>query len=528
MTKKSVNKSNGYSSRRFFSFPKNGTIPASMAITTPTYGSARVCWSPILKKYFYVDNVSGGKVYSQSPDGMKTPVFSFAGFYASIHWSKTLQMLVLMTTTHIYTSTNGTDWISRTVPASYAPSYLMSTFVDASTYLLVFGGESSPGSTGYMYKTTDGITWERSESGTGTSANVVAGAIGDTVGYSNNAGDASTIRYTTNGTTYTTATGTDAAGSARSFWPPTSLRPVFLYSASGISIWGSIDGITYTNYSIGSQVTQNGTYGAYFGGMLKAEYGGPGDLTFEYLTKSATSPSFVGYVSGSGAYPDETFVSVEGEYATYTNRTKAHRVGTWLDIGEHEVWLIGGGAPNASASVGGTAGCMVIHRLTVTEKWRYCVYVYLGAAAIVDTLTGEFLAYASMLTSTSTSAQVNTAGFGSEFYPGLGAAYGNNGAACGPSNGSPGFLNLGSGYGCMTSATTTATTPPDWWTPWDFAGNPSGTGYPGTAGGTAATIGFMGASTATTVIGSFGSGGCNTSSALATVGGEPLAILYSR
>jgi hypothetical protein len=481
----------------------------------------------VLKKYFFADWTSTGKVYSQAPDGQKVLVFTATGTPLGIHWSKTLQRLVLMTNTNIYTSVDGTDWTSRTVPTSYAPSNYMSTFVDASTYLLVFGIESS---TGYMYKTTDGITWERSASGTGGSTSVVAGAIGDTVGYYEGVvSSTNTVRYTSNGTTYATATGSGASGGIRNFWPPTSIRSVFTYLNSSNSVFSSIDGVTYTDISLTNQGTPSAGYPSWFGGIFRAS----NSVAWigEWLSKSATTPAMVGGVSGYGTYPNETFVSIEGEYATYTNRTKAHRVGTWLDIGEHEVWLIGGGAPNASASVGGTAGCMVIHRLTVTEKWRYCVYVYLGAAAIVDTLTGQFLAYASMLTSTSTSAQVNTAGFGSEVYYGLGSG-GSWGVACGPSNGGPAFLALGpssSSKGCMTNSTTTATTPPDWWCPWDFAGNPSGTGYPGTSSSSSVTlIGFMGANSAADGTGSFGSGGCNTSTALSQVGGEPLAIIYSR
>jgi hypothetical protein len=334
-----------------------------------------------------------------------------------------------MTSTHIYTSTNGADWTSRTVPASYAPTNLMSTFVDASTYLLVFGRE---GSTGYMYKTTDGITWTRSASGTGNSPVVVAGAIGDTVGYSNKAGSGSdTIRYTSNGTTYATATGTGADGSIDTFWPPTPIRPVFMYLYRDNSeLHQSEDGITYSNISQSGVSTGADGYPAWFGGVIRNYH--TTATVFEYLSMGATNKGLIGALSGYGTYPAETFVSIEGEYATYANRTKAHRVGTWLDIGEHEVWLIGGGAPNANTSVGGTAGFMTIHRFTVTEKFRYCVYVYLGAAAIVDTQTGTFLAYASMLTSTSTSAQTNWAGFGSEVYPGLGSG-GSWGAACGPS-----------------------------------------------------------------------------------------------
>jgi hypothetical protein len=522
--KKSVNKSNGYSSRKFFSFPKNGTIPASFTLPTPTNTAPTVCWSPVLKKYFFADTASSGKVYSQAPDGQKVLVHTYAGNWGSIHWSKTLQMLVLMTSTHIYTSTDGTVWTSQTIPASYAPDWSMSTFVDATSYLLAFGKE---GSTGYMYKTTDGITWLRSASGTGGSTSVVAGAIGDTVGYSNNAsGGSDTISYTSNGTSYSTVTG---FGSSINFWPPTPIRPEFWFGTAGSATYRSVDGITYAYAGMDPQSSVGGSYyPAHFGGVMR--YGYSTAFIGEYLSKSATTPAFVGKVSGYGTYPAETFVSIEGEYATYTNRTKAHKIGRWLGIGQFEVWLIGGGAPNANTSVGGTAGCMVIHRLTVTEKWRYCVYVYLGAAAIVDTLTGEFLAYASMLTSTSTSAQVNIAGFGSEVYPGLGSG-GSWGAACGPSNGGPAFMSLSptsSSKGCMTLATTTATTPPDWWCPMDFAGNPSGTGYPGTAGDTLATIGFMGGPTATTVTGSFGSGGCNTSAALTTVGADPIAIIYSR
>jgi hypothetical protein len=399
----------------------------------------------------------------------------------------------------------------------------MSSFVDASTYLLVFGTEAV--NTGYMYKTTDGITWLRSASGTGSSTSVVAGAIGDTVGYSNNAGASSVIRYTSNGTTYSTASG-GTPTSGYNFWPPTPVRPYFWYTTNS-DVLSSSDGMSYSSLGFSGTGGVGAMNPAWFGGLMRS--GNSAARVCEYFSKSASVPGFIGSTAGYGTYGDETFVSIEGEYATYTNRTKAHRIGTWLDIGEHEVWLIGGGAPNASASVGGTAGCMVIHRLTVTEKWRYCVYVYLGASAIVDTLTGEFLAYASMLTSTSTSAQVNTAGFGSEVYPGLGASS-NRGAAIGPSNGNPAFMGSGASYdfGCMTSATTTATTPPDWWTLWDMAGNPSGTGYPGTAGTTAATIGFIGGTSGSGVEGSFGSGGMNTSTALASVGGNPLAIIYSR
>lgn len=524
MVKKEIVKSNNYSSRRFHTgLPKNGTIPASFTMPTPTSTTSFVCWSPVLKKYFFA-SASGGYIYSQAPDGQKTFVFdSGAAGCLGIHWSKTLNMLVLIKSSAIYTSTDGTNWTSRTLPAGYDQGGYISTFVDAATYLLVFG---TNGATGYMYKTTDGITWVRSASGTGSSTSVVAGAIGDTVGYSGNAGSGTdTIRYTTNGTTYATA---NSETSADGFFPPTSLRNNFFYFA-GTSYYQSVDGINYTSVTC---TQQGGSVSpglpAQFGSVMRGSYN-PAHIC-EYLCLSITSFGFVGGISGWGLYPAETFVSIEGEYATYNNRTKAHRVGTWLDIGDHEVWLIGGGAPNANTTVGGTAGCMVIHRLTVTEKWRYCVYVYLGAAAIVDVQTGTFVAYASMLTSTSTSAQVNIAGFGSEVYPGLGSG-GVWGAACGPSNGGPAFMSLSptnSSKGVLTMATTSATTPPDWWCLWDLSGNPSGTGYPGTAGDTLAAIGFCGGPTATTVTGSFGSGGCNSSTALATVGGEALAIIYQR
>jgi hypothetical protein len=522
MSRKQTNKSNGYSKRKFFSFPKNGTIPASFTVPTSTDTNPFICWSPTLKKYYFADSASSGKIYSQSPDGNKTLIHTCSGTVYGIHWSKTLSLLVAMTSTHIYTSANGTAWISQTVPASYAPSDSMSTFVDATSYLLVFGIETS---TGYMYKTTNGIDWVRSASGTGSSTTVVAGSIGNTVGYSENTGSGSdTASYTTDGTTYSTAAG-GPASSVDWFFPPTPIRPEFwLGYAANNPYQSSVDGITYVVKDAAPVNAGGLTAGnpAWFGGVMRAY--STSAAMMEFMSNSATSPNGI---SSTGTYPAETLVSIEGEYATYTNRTKAHRVGTWLDIGDHEVWLIGGGAPNANTSVGGTAGCMVIHRLSVNEKWRYCVYVYLGAAAIVDVQTGEFLAYASMLTSSSTSAQVNTAGFGSETYPGLGSA-GSWGAACGPSNGSAAFLGPNTAaLGSMSTATTAATTPPDFWTPFDFAGNPSGTAYPGTGGNTLAKIGFMGSSTGTTVIGSFGSGGCNTSTALATVGGEPLAIIYS-
>lgn len=524
-TKKEVNKSNGYSSRKFWTgLPKNGTIPESFTMPTPTDSDAIVAWSPTLKKYFFADTASAGKVYSQSPEGQKILVHTCSGTVYGCHWSKTLSMLVVMTSTHIYTSANGVDFTSRTVPASYAPDANMSTFVDASTYLLVFGKESS---TGYMYKTTDGITWVRSASGTGSSTRVVAGAIGDTVGYSNGSADTSeTVRYTTNGTTYASATLT-SNGSVYVFYPPTPIRP-FFWAGTNNQTYSSSNGITYTSNSMPLSNAELQAFPKWFGGIM-ANTGSAAAALGEYMSKSAASPSFVIGGSSAGVYAQETFVSIEGEYATYTNRTKAHKVGTWLDIGDHEVWLIGGGAPNANTSVGGTAGFLTIHRLTVTEKWRYCVYVYLGAAAIVDTQTGQFLAYASMLTSTSTSAQTNWAGFGSEVYPGLGAGT-STGAACGPSNGGGAFMSAdpASMHVLLPGNTEiTSKTPPDWWTPWDWAGNRTGTGYPGTVGSSAAQVGLLGACM---VAGSpsFGAGGSNTSTALTQVGGEALCIIYSR
>jgi hypothetical protein len=192
--------------------------------------------------------------------------------------------------------------------------------------------------------------------------------------------------------------------------------------------------------------------------------------------------------------------------------------------------LIGGGGQNPTIGLGGCAGAMVRHKFTVTEKYRWIAYNVAGATAIVDVggsnglQLDSFLAYASFSSYNSTPGP-NQACFGDECYYGM-PAIGSAGAACGPSGGGSAYRAIGSNSGCGTTASTTATTPNDWWDPEDWVGNPSGTGYPGTSGNSTSTIGLLGGSTSNGIFGSFGSGGTRAGAAFAQNGGDPLIIIY--
>jgi hypothetical protein len=259
---------------------------------------------------------------------------------------------------------------------------------------------------------------------------------------------------------------------------------------------------------------------------------------FDFLNMVQANKAFSDIMGSPGVYPalsGTAMATTQGEFLSQNvsgSGWNPRPVGTWLEPGDHMCILIGGGGQNVSTTVGGCAGAMVRHKFTVTEKFRWIAYNIAGAAAIVDVGGSDglqldsFLAYASFAAYSSQPGP-NQACFGDEVYYGMPALQA-GGAATGPSGGYPAYHGLSStALGCATTMTTTATTPNDWWDPEDFVGNPSGTGYPGTSGATAATIGLLGGSTGTTVIGSFGSGGCNTSAAFTTKGGEPLIIIYS-
>jgi hypothetical protein len=98
-------------------------------------------WCPVTKRY-YSGDLSGNsaKVYSRTPGGLWTLVHTGSGSGVGLFWSRRLGMLVYFTSTHIYTSVDGVAWVSRTVPASYAP-VSMSCFCDASTYSVFVGAE---------------------------------------------------------------------------------------------------------------------------------------------------------------------------------------------------------------------------------------------------------------------------------------------------------------------------------------------------------------------------------------------------
>jgi hypothetical protein len=188
----------------------------------------------------------------------------------------------------------------------------------------------------------------------------------------------------------------------------------------------------------------------------------------------------------------------------------------------------GAGGQNVSTAIGGTAGVLTIHRLAVLESYRYLVVNVMGVCAVMDIGGSDglqpdaFLAYASFA-SYNTSGFTNYAGFGTQWYPGNPA--GSYGCAPGPSIG-PGFLSSRQQqFGAGSEITTTSQVHPIWWCPWDVAGNPAGTSFPGTSSTTAAPGLFAGSSYSTAVPG-WGGGAWDSSTAFATRGGSSAAIIY--
>jgi hypothetical protein len=437
-------------------------------------------------------------------------------------------MLVYFTTTHIYTSDDGTTWVSRTVPASYAPTG-MSCFCDANTYTSFFASESGNGK---IYTTSDGLSWLRNS----TTANILIDRCGvvtssDTVVCSKENATGYLI-YTTNGTSFTNIV---ANAAMYGYFPPTPLRQEHWYISS-TTAYRSTNGVNFSDASVGKRA---GSFVAYnsmvFGGVMCNDI--TSAMTGTDFLNSSQSTSRFSEVGGA-IYPgvaSGAMISTQGEFLSqniYNFGWNPRPVGTWLEPGDHMCILVGGGGQNVSTSVGGCAGAMVRHKFTVTEKHRWIAYNIAGATAIVDVGGSDglqidsFLAYASF-SAYNAQPGPNQACFGDEVYYGMPALQ-PGGAACGPSGGYTAYRGLStSDRGCATTATTSATTPNDWWDPEDWVGNPSGTGYPGTAGVSETTIGMLGASYGSGTFGSFGSGGCNTSTAFAQKGGSPLIIIYS-
>jgi hypothetical protein len=301
----------------------------------------------------------------------------------------------------------------------------------------------------------------------------------------------------------------------------------------------STDGVSFSDASrpirTGSFTTNQSFV---FGGVMVSSVNTSTPNAMDFLNYAQSTTRFSDVMVSNGLYPalsGSVMASVQGEFLSQNTSSTGWNprpVGAWLEPGDTMCLLVGGGGQNVSTTVGGCAGAMVRHKFTVTEKHRWIAYNIAGATAIVDVggsdglQADNFLAYASF-SSYNAQPGPNQAGFGDEVYYGMPALQA-GGAATGPSGGYPAYRGLTStALGCGTAATTTATTPNDWWAPEDWVGNPSGTGYPGTSGNSAATIGLLGASTGSGVFGSFGSGGCNTSTSFAQRGGEPLIIIYS-
>jgi hypothetical protein len=444
-------------------------------------------------------------------------------------------MLVYFTTTHIYTSVNGTTWVSRTVPVGYTSPEL-TCFCDANTYTVFFSQEDSNNS--YAYKTTDGITWTKSSSSTNSVKVHRCGCItgSDTVvfGYENSS--AGMLFYTNNGTNFINFVG----GAMYGYFPPTPLRQEHWYINS-TTAFRSTDGVTFSD---ASRPIRTGTFTAgqsfVFGGVMISSADTSTPNASEFLNYAQSMMRFSDVMVSNGVYPSLSGVamaSTQGEFLSQNTSSTGWNprpVGTWLEPGDHLAILVGGGGQNVSTTVGGCAGTMVRHRFTVTEKHRWIAYNIAGATAIVDVggsdglQADNFLAYASF-SAYGSQPGPNQACFGDEVYYGMPALQA-GGAACGPSGGYPAYRGLSStALGCGTAATTTATTPNDWWDPEDWIGNASGKGYPGTAGSDTSQIGLLGAwANSGSGFGSFGSGGCNTSTAFGQRGGEPLIIIYAR
>jgi hypothetical protein len=529
--------SNGYSKRRFFMGCYSQSTSAFGNLSPASGVQGPIIWCPVTKKYYCGDiSNTNSKVYSRTPGGLWTLVHTGSGNGVGLFWSRRLGMLVYFTSTHIYTSVDGTTWVSRTVPAGYAPTG-MSCFCDASTYSIFFASEAS---TTQAYKSTDGIVWARS---------ILAGSINfadrcgclngsDTVVVANEDSSNGYLFYTTNGTSFTSIV---SATAMYGYFPPTPLRQEHWYIDS-TTAYRSTDGVSFSNASRGIRTGSfTGLRSLAFGGVMIDTAGSSTVNAVDFLNTSQSMTRFSDVMAGNtyANLPTNSQATTQGEFLSSNNASFGwvpRPVGTWLEPGDTMCILIGGGGQNVSTTVGGCAGAMVRHKFTVTEKYRWIAYNIAGATAIVDVGGSDglqqdnFLAYASF-SAYNAQPGPNQACFGDEVYYGMPALGGNNagyGAACGPSGGSPAYRGLSStSLGCGTTATTTATTPNDWWDPEDWVGNPSGTGYPGTAGSSAATIGLLGASTGGGVFGSYGSGGCNTSSAFSQRGGEALAIIYS-
>jgi hypothetical protein len=409
----------------------------------------------------------------------------------------------------------------------------MSCFCDANTYTVFTSNQTSDGRP-YILKTVDGTSWTRTIL---VDDNAIFSRIGcisgsDTVVFAKEHSSAGYLRYTTNGTTFTSIVNNSIM---YGYFPPTPLRQEHWYIAS-TTAYRSTDGVSFSGASCS---IRTGGFGAgsslAFGGVMASDVADK-LRSFDFLNYAQSTKVFSDVALEM--YPslsDAAMATVQGEFLSQNTASTGWNprpVGTWLEPGDTMCLLVGGGGQNVSTTVGGCAGAMVRHKFTVTEKHRWIAYNIAGATAIVDVggsdglQADNFLAYASF-SSYNAQPGPNQACFGDEVYYGMPALQ-TAGAACGPSGGYPAYRGLSStALGCGTAATTTATTPNDWWDPEDWVGNPSGTGYPGTSGYPESKVGMFGASDGSDAnIPSFGAGGANQSAAFGVRGGSPLIIIY--